>query len=97
VVLTWKRPEDYADGTRMTDLGHFTIERADDEAPFRPIARLDVTDRDRFRKIRRLRYTDATLTSGTRYRYRVLSTTLDNYVSEPSNVVEIVAGAAVSP
>ena len=87
--LSWKRPDDYADGSTMPDLGTFTIERAEGDGPFRPIETLPVTDHQRFRKIRRLHYTDATAVAGTRYRYRILSATLDDYVSEPSNVAEI--------
>jgi hypothetical protein len=89
VELSWGRPDKYADGTRMSDLGTFTIERALADAEFQPVETVAVTDRDRFRKIRRLRYTDRTAAPGQRYRYRVLSSTLDDYVSAPSNVVEI--------
>src|SRR5262245_43748083 len=60
VELTWGRPDEYADGSRMPDLGTFTIERADGDGPFRPIETLEVTDRERFQKIRRLHYTDKT-------------------------------------
>lgn len=90
VELSWRRPDDYADGTRMPDLGTFSIQRAEGDGPFHTIEILPVGDRERFRKIKRLVFTDTTVTSGERYRYRVLSTTLDDYESEPSNVVEIV-------
>lgn len=94
VVLTWRRPLDYVDRTRMPDLGSFIVERADADGAFHPIQTLEVTDRERFRKNRHLKYTDTTAKLGERYRYRVLSATLDDYVSEPSNVAEI---ATVSP
>jgi hypothetical protein len=97
IVLTWRRPETYADGTRMDDLGKFTIERSEDGGDFRVLAVLPVNDRDRFRKIRRLRFLDTTAVAGTRYSYRVISATSDNYVSEPSNPAEIVAGEAARP
>lgn len=89
VQLSWRRPDEYADGTRMPDLGTFTVERAEGDGPFHLIEVLPVTDRERFRKIKRLVYTDTTVTAGERYRYRVISTTLDDYESEASNVVEI--------
>lgn len=90
VELSWRRPDSYADGTRMPDLGTFSIQRAEGDGPFHTIEILPITDRERFRKIKRLVYTDTTVTAGERYRYRVHSTTLDDYESEPSNVVEIV-------
>jgi hypothetical protein len=90
VELSWGRPNEYVDGARMSDLGSFTIERAEGGGDFRPLETFEVTDRDRFRKIRRLRYIDQSTAPGQRYRYRVLSSTLDDYVSAPSNVVEIV-------
>ena len=88
--LSWRRPDEYADGSNMPDLGTFTVERAEGDGPFHAIQTLPVTDHERFQKIRRLHYTDSTVSAGTRYRYRVLSSTLDDYVSEPSNVVEFV-------
>lgn len=97
IILTWRRPETYADGTRMDDLGRFTVERSDDGAEFRVLAVVPVTDRDRFRKIRRLRFRDTTTLPGRRYRYRVTSATLDEYVSAPSNTAEIVTGEAAPP
>jgi hypothetical protein len=89
VVLTWRRPEKYVDGSHMDDLGRFVIERSDNDGPFQALATLPVEDRDRFRKIRRLRYTDTTAIPGTLHRYRILSATIDDYVSAPSNVAQI--------
>ena len=86
IELVWQRPDRYADGSRMEDLGRFVIERSDAGDPFHTIATLPVTDRERFRKVRRIHYVDASPQPGMRYAYRVFSVTLDEYVSLPSNV-----------
>ena len=91
VVLSWRRPQDYADGSRMTDLAGFRIERSADGAPFTAIAEIALSDRERFRKMRRFRYVDARTLPGHHYQYRVFSSTTDAYVSAPSNVAELTA------
>ena len=91
ITLSWSRPSQYADGARMTDLGEFQIERASGDAPaFEPLAVLPIADRERVRQIKRFRFADRGVVSGDRYRYRVVSSTVDGYASAPSNVVEIV-------
>ena len=80
----------YADGEVMRDLGGFIVERAegpDPQATFRRITVLDVNDRDRFRQLKRFRYTDRDVLAGATYQYRVVSFSLDRYFSVPSNVV----------
>jgi hypothetical protein len=97
IRLSWMRPKQYVDGKRMDDLGHFVIERSTGDAantPFERLATLEVTDRERFRKTGRFRYLDAAVTTGVRYRYRVVSFTLDGYVSAPSNIASIERGPA---
>ena len=90
IQLTWGRPTTYADGSRMSDLGGFVIERADDPAaPFQQVLILEVTDRDRFRQIKHFHQLDRDTTVGAQYRYRVVSFTLDRYFSSPSNVVTV--------
>jgi len=90
VQLSWSRPQLYADGERMTDLGGFVVERATgDELQYQKIATLEVTDRDRFRQIKRFKHLDRDVTIGIAYRYRVVSFTLDRYFSPPSNAVTI--------
>jgi len=90
VQLSWGRPQLYVDGERMTDLGGFIVERATGEAPeYERIAVLEVTDRDRFRQIKRFKHLDRDVTLGVAYRYRVVSFTLDRYFSSPSNAVTI--------
>ncbi len=98
VVLSWSRPRTYADGTRMDDLGGFAVERAESDGPFQRIASLPVSDRERFRKIRRFRFLDTAARPGRVYRYRVVSFTTDRYASAPSNAVEIARqGAGEEP
>lgn len=90
IQLSWSRPQLYADGTRMTDLGGFAIERATADAlSYQRIAELAVTDRDRFRQIKRFKHLDRDVTPGILYRYRVVSFTVDRYFSAPSNAVTI--------
>jgi hypothetical protein len=90
IQLSWRRPELYADGERMTDLGGFAVERAAADAlNYQKIAILEVTDRDRFRQIKRFKHLDTDVTPGVAYRYRVVSFTVDRYFSAPSNAVTI--------
>lgn len=84
ILLSWKRPEKYADGTRMIDLAGFRVQRRCADGPFESLATLEVADRDRFRQMRHFRYVDQ---SGAEpdCRYRVFSFTLTGDYSEPSN------------
>jgi len=89
IALSWSRPRTYADGTRMDDLGSFEVQRAigsDPAAPFERLTTLEVTDRERFRQTRTFHYIDAAVSTGTAYRYRVVSSTTDRYRSAPSNI-----------
>lgn len=90
--LSWSRPVLYADGSRISDLAGFVIERAvgtDPRAPFVRVSTLEVGDRDRFRQIKRFQYLDRDTHAGIVYFYRVVSFTLDQYFSEPSNAVTV--------
>jgi predicted small lipoprotein YifL len=90
ILISWGRPSRYADRTRMSDLGEFRLERAAGDAlAYETIAVLPVTDRDRFRQIKRFRFADRGVSDGVNYRYRVVSATVDGYVSAPSNVIAI--------
>lgn len=89
VRLAWRRPATYVDGTRMNDLGAFRIERSSDGAPFSQVATVAVTDQERFQQERRFRWLDSDTAVGHTYQYRVISSTTDEYVSEPSNIVTI--------
>jgi hypothetical protein len=88
ILLRWGRPERYADGSRMTDLAGFRVERSVSAGPFEAVAVLEVSDRDRFRQIREFRYLDSSVAAGIRHQYRVVSFTLDGDTSAPSNIVE---------
>jgi hypothetical protein len=89
IQLSWSRPRTYTDGSRMTDLGGFIVERAGaaPQAGFQKLATQEVSDRDRFRQVKHFTYLDRDTTVGTVYRYRVVSFTVDGYFSEASNVV----------
>lgn len=94
VMLRWGRPQRYADGSQMDDLGGFVVLRAQRDGagrqPFARLALIPVEDRDRFQQERKFSYTDEPLTAGTLYRYRVLAVTLDGYLGNVSNTVELV-------
>ena len=92
VRLSWLRPTRYTGGGRMNDLGSFEVERAPGEgAPpaFVKIGTVVLEDQQRFRKERRLEWTDKDVRPGERYRYRVRAVTLDHYRSAPAGPVEV--------
>ena len=94
VALNWTRPQRYMDGSEMDDLGGFVVLRAtrhgDAVQPFSRIALIPVEDRDRFRQAKKFNYTDEPLSAGILYRYRVRAVTLDGYLGNVSNTVELV-------
>jgi len=87
IELSWRRPTQYADGSRMTDLAGFRVERSVAGAPFSEVATVEVTDQERIRQERRFRWVDSDTQVGTVYQYRVTSFTTDDYVSQPSDIV----------
>jgi hypothetical protein len=91
VRLTWLRPERYSGGQRMNDLAGFLIERAPGEGPaaFAPVHTLELEDQERFRRERRLEWTDPMVRPGERYLYRVIALTLDGDRSAPSGPVAV--------
>jgi len=89
VVLSWERPERTAGGKSMRDLGSFEVDRAEDTATFHRLADIPVTDQDRFQQQRKFSYLDKSAMAGHHYRYQVISSTLDDYRSDPSNEAEI--------
>ncbi|HZR82495.1 MAG TPA: hypothetical protein VFD92_15480 [Candidatus Binatia bacterium] len=83
--LTWHRPRRYADGAPIEDLGGFEIFRACGEGDFwTPIASLEVTDRERFRKGRTFSYVDPDVPADAGCHYRVVAVTVDGYRSAPA-------------
>jgi hypothetical protein len=89
IRLTWSRPESYAGGQKMRDLGGFTINRSTDDAPFQKIGEVLVSDQGRFQVERTFTYTDKAAELGSSYRYQVISNTTDGYHSEPSNTATV--------
>jgi hypothetical protein len=90
IRLAWNRPEDYAGGEKMRDLGSFTIARSGADGPYQKIGEIQVDDAGRFQVQRTFTYMDNATELGSTYRYQVISNTTDGYHSEPSNTVTIV-------
>ncbi|HYB92047.1 MAG TPA: hypothetical protein VEC38_13510 [Candidatus Binataceae bacterium] len=97
VRLVWSRPERYASGRRMRDLGSFVLMRSKAEAKPEKLAEIPVTDQQRFRVQHEFSYLDQATTLGEAYSYRVMSRTLDGYVSEPSNEASLVRAVPKPP
>ncbi|GIW41149.1 MAG: hypothetical protein KatS3mg076_1726 [Candidatus Binatia bacterium] len=89
VVLRWRAPNRRLDGSRLEDLSSFLVERAENEGPFRVVGVVVLDEEDRALEVRRFAFRDETVESGARYRYRVVSRTLEGYVSPASVPVEI--------
>lgn len=89
IRLSWRRPERYADGSRMYDLGAFRVERSTAGGVFLPAATVEVTDRERLQQERHYTWVDTDTVLAQTYQYRVISVTTDAYVSDPSNVVTL--------
>lgn len=89
IFLRWDRPQRYAGGSRMRDLGSFDVMRAGPTGDFHSVASIPVTDQQRFQQQRRFTYLDKGVKVGDTYRYQVVSETLDHYRSAPSNEVEL--------
>ena len=97
IRLTWDRPDNYAGGQKMNDLGSFTITRAQEGKPTEKIGEIDVHDEGRFQVQRTFNFVDQATVMGHTYHYEVTSGTTDGYVSEPSNDATIVRRTASSP
>jgi hypothetical protein len=89
IKLTWGRPTHYAGGHMMRDLDSFVILRGNADGPLTPVAALAVTDRERFSVEHDFMFVDEQTSLDKEYRYEIVSRTVDGYVSEPSNQVEI--------
>jgi hypothetical protein len=88
IRLSWGRPDRYATGRTMRNLGGFIILRAEDDARPAMLAEIPISDRERFQKERRFDYIDTATLIGHTYRYQIVSATDDGYQGDPSNVVE---------
>jgi hypothetical protein len=89
VHLSWGRPTTYEAGGKMRNLGSFAIMRSDGQGIFRNVGEVPVTDQQRFQQQQMFAFTDRDTTIGHSYTYQIVSYTLDNYRSAPSNPVEI--------
>jgi hypothetical protein len=89
VRLRWDRPENYASGAKMKDLGGFTVSRAEEGTKSEKIGDIEVTDQGRFQVQRIFEFIDGNTIMGKTYHYQVTSNTKDGYVSEPSNEATI--------
>jgi len=88
IKLSWDRPRKYTGGDRMQDLGGFWVQRSDSPgASFETINTIDVTDLQRFQQTKHFDYVDSAAAADRTYEYRVVSFTVDRYVSAPSNIV----------
>jgi hypothetical protein len=85
IQLSWSRPEQYASGQSMHDLGGFTVMRAEGQDQYQPIVEVPITDQERFQVASRFSYLDNTAAPNHYYRYEVVSHTSDGYKSLPSN------------
>jgi len=100
VRLTWQRPDRYTGGKQMNDLGGFVIERGSGEgAPvtFTRVGDVQLDDRGRFRKERRITWTDTGVTPGETYVYRITAVTTDHYVSAAGGPVTITYQRKAAP
>jgi len=89
VHLEWQRPATYLNGGRMDDLGGFLVFRGLPGQQAEKIGEIGVSDRERFRPEKKFQYVDKSVTKGSTYYYRVISYTLDQYFSFPSNQVTV--------
>jgi hypothetical protein len=88
INLTWSRPIHYVSGHAMRDLGGFVLLRSERNQPFQPLVQIPVTDQARFSPQRTFRYLDGETQVGNSYGYKIISRTLDGYISAPSNEVK---------
>lgn len=89
IRLSWGRPDRYATGRTMRNLGGFIILRTEDGARPAMLAEIPISDRERFQKERRFNYLDTATLIGHTYRYQVVSTTDDGYRGDPSNAAKL--------
>ena len=97
IRLTWDRPDNYAGGAKMNDLGSFSISRAQEGKPAEKIGDIQVHDEGRFQVQRTFTFIDGATVMGKTYHYQVTSSTTDGYLSEPSNDVTIIRKHASAP
>lgn len=97
IRLTWDRPDTYAGGEKMKDLGSFSISRSEEGQASKKIGDVQVTDQGRYQVQRTFEFIDGDTLMDHTYHYQVTSSTTDGYVSHPSNDATIVRRKASSP
>jgi hypothetical protein len=88
ILLTWSRPMKYVGGKALKDLAGFRLLRSEGDGSLADLAELPVTDQERFQKVHRFAYIDASAQMGHSYRYVMITETADGYQSDPSNVAQ---------
>src|SRR5713101_1789644 len=71
VRLTWDRPENYAGGAKMKDLGSFSISRAQEGKPAEKIGEIEVHDEGRFQVQNTFTFVDGAAVMSKTYHYQV--------------------------
>jgi hypothetical protein len=98
IRLTWDRPENYAGGAKMRDLGSFSVSRKmEGGGTVEKIGEIEVHDEGRFQVQNNFEFVDGSTIMGKTYHYQVTSSTTDGYVSEPSNDVTIMRKKPSAP
>ena len=97
IRLSWDRPDNYAGGEKMKDLGSFSISRTEEGKPAEKIGDIQVNDEGRFQVQRTFEFIDGNTLMGHTYHYQVTSSTTDGYVSQPSNDATIVRRKPSAP
>src|SRR5271156_6365757 len=97
ILLTWSRPMKYVGGKSLKDLAGFRLLRSEGDGSLTDLAELPVTDQERFQKVRRFAYIDATAQMGHSYRYVMITETPDGYQSDPSNVAQLTRTTPAPP
>ncbi|MEW6270768.1 MAG: hypothetical protein AB1689_15910 [Thermodesulfobacteriota bacterium] len=91
VKVTWRRPREYVDGEPLDDLAQFLVLRAcQPETTFHQVAKVPVTDQQRFRKASTFSMLDADAPLGIPCRYQVVAMTFDEYSSPPAESADVV-------
>jgi len=97
VKVTWRRPREYVDGEPLDDLAQFVVLRAcQPESTFAEVAKVPVTDQQRFQKASSFSVLDNEAPLGVACRYQVVAWTFDEYSSPPAespDVIRTIPGA----
>jgi len=90
IRLSWTRPDRYQNRDPMRDLSDFLVLRGSDDQPMEQVAKIPITDQQRFQQQHHMLLVDKDALMNHRYRYQIISETSDGYQSRPSNEVVLV-------